>query len=72
MTKKELLVENWNLKHPVGTRVVVRKDDGTKMTTVTRSQAELLSGHTPVIWVTGISGCYALERVRPAPANANG
>jgi hypothetical protein len=26
----------------------------------------VLSGHTPVIMLTGISGCYLLRRVMPA------
>lgn len=30
-----------------------------------RSPAELLSGHTPVAWVDGTSGCIALTHLRP-------
>ena len=61
-----LLVENFNLKYPVGTEVVVKRDSGEKLRTKTRSAAWMLSGHTPVIMVEGISGAYALDRVRKA------
>ncbi len=33
-----------------------------------RSKAELLSGHTPVAWVNGTSGCIALTHLRPREA----
>jgi hypothetical protein len=55
----------WNERHRVGTPVTLRKDDGTLVDTVTKSAAEILSGHTAVIWLEGIAGCYALERVSP-------
>ncbi|WP_374650281.1 hypothetical protein [Rhizorhabdus sp.] len=35
------------------------------MITRTRSKAEVLSGHSAVIWLDGISGCYLLDRVTP-------
>lgn len=60
----EVEVENWNLKHPVGTEVDVTMDSGEVRRTKTRSHAEVLSGHTPVIWLEGITGCYLLSRVR--------
>lgn len=59
----ELEVENWNLKHKIGTPVTVRRDDGSVMATLTRSEAQMLSGHTPVVWVEGIAGAYLLDRV---------
>lgn len=34
--------------------------------TKTRTDAQVLSGHSAVIWVEGIAGCYLLDRVRPA------
>src|SRR5258706_12035697 len=49
---------------PIGTPVIVEKDDGTEIETTTRREAWMLSGHTSVIMVCGIVGCYALERVR--------
>lgn len=57
-------VERWNATHPVGTPVVLRLDNGKDFATKTRSRAEILSGHTPVIWLEGVRGCYILERVR--------
>lgn len=52
---------------PDGTPVVVTKDRGEQVATKTRSGPWLLGGHTAVIQLEGISGCYALERVRKAP-----
>ena len=63
--KRDLEVELWNLKYPVGTPVHVRMDSGEKRETKTRSKAEILSGHTAVIWLEGITGCYCLDRVKP-------
>jgi hypothetical protein len=68
MTPQEQ-VDVFNSKHGVGQRVMVTKDDGTKTTTFTRSKAQVLSNHTAVIWLEGIVGCYALERVTPIAPN---
>lgn len=58
----------FNTRFTVGQAVTVRKDDGTGMSTTTRSQAQVLSGHTAVIWLDGITGCYLLDRVTPIVA----
>lgn len=55
----------FNATCPVGHPVVVRMDCGDRVSTVTRSAAEVLSGHSAVIWVENISGCYLLDRVSP-------
>jgi hypothetical protein len=55
----------FNSRYSVGQKVSVRKDDGAGILTVTRSKAEVLSGHSAVIWLEGISGCYLLDRVTP-------
>ena len=55
----------FNARYPVGQPVTVRKDGGEVVSTVTTSQAEVLSGHSSVIWLEGISGCYLLDRVTP-------
>jgi hypothetical protein len=60
---KKQMVYDWNENYRVGQRVSVRKDDKSTVETVTRSPATLLGGHTPVIWLEGITGCYALDRV---------
>lgn len=67
MAKNDLKVENWNLKFPVGSRVIVTKDDKSQLETYTTSEAYVLSGHTPVIHLSGVSGCYLLDRVKGAP-----
>lgn len=56
-------VDAWNRAHQVGTPVIVTKDGGEQIETTTCSEAEVLGGHSAVIWLEGISGCYALERV---------
>jgi hypothetical protein len=61
---QEQQVADWNARYPVGTPVIVHKDDGTFTESVTRSQAEVLSGHTAVIWIKNLSGCYLLSRVK--------
>lgn len=70
--QRRLLV-NWE-SVPVGAPVTVEKDDGSKVETVTASKAWMMSGHTAVILLKGISGCYALDRVteRATPSGAPG
>lgn len=55
-------VEEW--KHPEGTLVTVTRDRGEKLATHTRSMPWVV-GETAVILVSGISGGYMLERVKP-------
>lgn len=57
-----LEVENWNLKHPVGTKVELRKDSGGPIITKTRSEAEVSASGHAVCWFEGVSGYYLLER----------
>ena len=61
----ELQCENWNLKYRPGQAVIVTRDNGAEQNTKTTSEAYMLSGHTPVVQLDGISGCYHLSRVRP-------
>ncbi len=56
-------VEVFNEKHPVGSVVTVIKDFGEKIDVKVRIPAEILSGHTAVVWLDGISGAYSLSRV---------
>ncbi|ONK09503.1 hypothetical protein [Streptomyces sp. MP131-18] len=69
--------ESWNEAHPVGTRVVAypgcRPEDdpkGERLDTVTRSQAWVLGGHTPVVMIDGHSAAIALTHVDPADTEA--
>lgn len=59
--REQKKVEAWT--HPIGTRVRVTKDDGAIVETYTNSKAQLLGGHTAVVWLDGIAGCYLLDRV---------
>jgi hypothetical protein len=65
-------VDAWNKRVVVGTHVRywtgVREDE--PKTGETRSQAQLLGGHTPVVWVTGHAACIALTHVDPIEAAA--
>ena len=56
-------VEAFNKRNPIGTNVIVVKDLGEQVKTKVQYPAEVLSGHTPVVWLEGISGCYLLNRV---------
>lgn len=62
------IVEAWNQVVPPGSVVLVVKDGGLTVATVTRSEAYVLGGHTAVVMVEGISGAYALDRVIPRAA----
>ncbi|MDH6448266.1 hypothetical protein M2155_000674 [Streptomyces sp. SAI-119] len=62
--------EQFNALHPVGTPVIAypgcRPEDcpnDERLVTRTRSKAEVLGGHTDVVWVDGHSACIALSHV---------
>lgn len=59
--------DEFNARHPVGTAVrywtFERKGEG--KISCTRTPAEVLSGHTAVVWVKGEPGCVALSHVEP-------
>ncbi|KAB8066231.1 hypothetical protein [Janthinobacterium violaceinigrum] len=59
--------DKFNAAHQVGAAVSVELDSGKVRKTITVSEAQVLSGHTAVIWLDGISGCYDLERVTALP-----
>ena len=62
--KNNALVEEWNKLNPsIGTKVFVKRDDGTTLETTTRSAAWLMGGHSAMIMVEGIAGGYSLDRV---------
>jgi hypothetical protein len=60
----------WNRGNPIGTHVILTKDNGSKVPTRTRSEAQVLSGHSAVIWVDAVSGCYLLDRVETVTDDA--
>ena len=61
----EKAVAAWNAKHGVGTVVAYWSlpTDEARIAK-TRTEAQLLSGHTAVVWLEGVSGCWALSHVR--------
>lgn len=54
--------EAWNFEHPIGSSVVVTKDNGEQFETTVRYPAQCLNG-MPVAWVHGISGSCLLSRI---------
>ena len=60
--------DRFNAMVSIGDDVTVLLDGHKKPTpTRTRSAAQVLSGHSAVIWLEGVSGCYLLDRVKPVP-----
>ena len=58
----------FNFDCPVGSRVAVKLDGTDKpLITTTRTIARILSGHSAVVWLADVSGCYLLSRVTPIP-----
>lgn len=60
--------DKFNAANEVGAAVTVQLDGGEVRETITTSEAQVLSGHTAVIWLEGLRGCYSLERVTPVAA----
>lgn len=68
-TYQELCTEIriFNVRYPVGSLVMVEKDDGSKVTTRVRYPAKIV-GDSPVVWLEDILGCYKMDRVEGVPA----
>lgn len=62
--------KDFNRCYPVGTRVRYWRGarEGQGLIGFTRYPAEVLGGHTPVVWICGCSGCIALSHVEPLDA----
>jgi hypothetical protein len=70
--KLQAACDSFNAKHPVGSPVMLRKDFVLEpVETKTRSEAQVLGGHSAVIWLEGVSGCYLLDRVKPIAGSAS-
>lgn len=57
--------DRFNARHPVGDEIVVYSGpigENPKRVAV-RYPAEIMGGHTPVVYVTGGAGCIALTHV---------
>jgi hypothetical protein len=61
------LVAKWNQSFPIGqlVRYWTGLRDGIGIISHTRSKAEVLGGHTAVVWIDGCSGCVALSHIEP-------
>jgi len=56
----------FNARFEVGSAVEYREvKDGAGKLYVTRTPAEVLSGHTAVVWLEGKSGCVAVSHCLP-------
>lgn len=55
--------DNWNAKHPVGKAIVYEsiRGEGESHRGESTSEAEVLGGHSAVIWISGKSGCVDLD-----------
>jgi len=70
--KLQAQCDAFNSKYPIGQQVFVRMDNGEQRFTITRSEAQVLSGHSAVIWLRDITGCYLLDRVTPVQEKIGG
>lgn len=62
--QQEQQVFNWNKNNAVGCSCEVKTDSGFAVKTHTKSEAYLLGGHTAVVLLDDVSGCYMLNRVK--------
>ena len=62
----------WNAKYPVGTAIEYHPVIGAPEFRLrkTRSPAQVLSGHSAVVWLEGESGCVSLEACHPTLATS--
>jgi hypothetical protein len=66
IAKLQAECDRFNSVNAVGAPVRVMLDGAKEpMETRTRSKAEVLSGHSAVVWLEGVRGCYLLDRVTP-------
>ncbi len=70
--KLQAICEKFNSVYPVGTEVLLKKDGhDVPFPTKTRSTAQVMCGHSAVIWLENVSGCYLLDRVTPTKLSKN-
>lgn len=64
--KAHIEADAWNDNVPVGSTVEYRAAPGEQPKTyTTRTAAEVLSGHTAVVWLEGKAGCVAVASCTP-------
>ena len=58
--------ERFNIAHPVGSEVQFQRCTGAEWhTTRVRHEAYVLSGHSAVCFLDGVSGCFSIDFTRP-------
>ncbi|MEE9354759.1 MAG: hypothetical protein V3U75_04140 [Methylococcaceae bacterium] len=55
--------EIFNKEHPVKSAVFYIDDLGEPIATTIKHPAEVLGNHTAVVWLEGVRGAYALNRI---------
>lgn len=67
LAERQRAVADFNTRHAVGDAFWAYKGlrGENPIACVLRTPAELLSGHTPVAWLDGVSGCIALTHLEP-------
>lgn len=70
LAERQAAVADFNARHAVGDAFWAYKGlrGENPIACVLRTPAELLSGHTPVAWLDGVSGCIALTHLEPRMA----
>lgn len=53
----------------IGTKVIVTRFDGTEVEGITRTAVKTINDE-PMVWVTGLAGCYPLSRVKAVDTKA--
>ena len=73
MTSPLQVVEEFNRDYPVGTRVIVVRDNGDETETSVAAPATIMAVGAPVAWFADIIGAYSISgRVRRAePTDTN-
>lgn len=65
--KMQAECDAFNANNPIGSDVLVKLNDvDGPFRTRTRSEAQILSGHSAVIWLENVSGCCLLDCVSAA------
>lgn len=66
LKKLQTICDKFNASNSIGTDVLLQKDGQAEpFPTKTRSKAQVMCGHSAVIWLENVSGCYLLDRVTP-------
>lgn len=71
--REQVRVDDFNKHCPIGTPVRYWTGDrhGDGKTSRTRSAADVLGGHTAVVWVVGEASCIALSHIQVLPAGVS-